>query len=175
MSASDTDVPEEAVEEVPTDDDAPEEEPNVAEVDLGSDDFGGNDLFSDVEDSSGGDGRDGGDADPFAEIDDGGAGGLATTINEGAARLAVVGLEEDEREGLRTEMEEVFAAFQLGTFGSRFMDEYVMVDNAEEIDPAWGLLGSALCCAAVALWLRPDSDEQVERLGEVLGNIRGGV
>jgi hypothetical protein len=39
----------------------------------------------------------------------------------------------------------------------------------------WGLFGSALCCLAITLWMRPDGDEQLERLQAAVGNILGEV
>lgn len=153
----------------PEPEDGPEDEPEVAEAEIGNDELtGDNGLFDDVEDADDDDGGDEGD--PLGELEEQ-AGGLSSTINEGAARMAVVGL--DDADDLEDEMADVFRAFQLGHFGGRFLDEYVMADGAEEIHPAWGLFGSALCCAAVALWMRPDSEEQVEKLSSVISNISG--
>lgn len=152
-------------------------EPEVAEVDLGDDDYGGGDLFDDVEDSgSSGSSRDESDGsdDPMDEIFGGESTGLAKQFNEGAARVGVAGLDDDEeRDALQTEFSEIFDAFGLGHFAERTVEEYVLVGD-EEIDPAWGLLGAVLVCAAVVLTMRPDGDEQMKRLSSAVGGLAGG-
>lgn len=168
--SEESDEPDESTESVEREEPAEREEPDVAEVEIGDDDLGGEDLFSDVEDATSS-GDESEETEPLGELD-AGQDGMATTINEGAARLAVVGLDDEEREEIEDEMLDVFAAFRLGHFGSRALEEYVLTGD-EEIDPAWGLLGSALCCAAVALWMRPDSDEQIEAFGSAVRNISG--
>lgn len=147
-----------------TTDDAPA---HVEEVELGSNDYGGDDLFDDVEDAEGTDDGDGEDGDPFDL--DGATGGLEDAINDGAARLAVLGLEGDEQTELEDEFQEVFGAFRLGHFAALTTEEYVLSDREDEIDPAWGLLGSALVCGAVVMCMRPDGDEQIERMKEAVG------
>ena len=99
--------------------------------------------------------------------------GVATTINEGAARLAVVGLEEPEKSDLEEEFTEVFEAFGLGKNGARFADEYLMIEG-EEVDPAWALASTAMTCALFALYMRPDRDEQMDKIASAVGGIGGG-
>lgn len=151
------------------DDDGPDE-PNVAEVELGDDDFGDGDLFDDVEEAEepadAGEGDSSGD--PMDALD-GATGGLADAMNEGAARLAVVGLEDDEKADLQGEFEDVFSAFRLGHYAGACAEEYVLADAEDEVDPAWGLLGSVLVCSAVVVWMRPDGDEQIERMKDAIG------
>lgn len=150
-----------------------EPEPDVAEVELTEEDFGGEDLFADIEDSEQSSTADHSDADDLlGELDDRG-GQLEEAINDGAARLAVVGLEDPD--DLEEEFQEVFAAFRLGFFGSRFTEEYILLSDDEEIDPAWGLLGAAMCCMAVTLWMRPDGDEQMRRFQSAMSTIAGGA
>ena len=143
--------------------------PKVAQIEFEDEDFGGGDLFSDIEDAE----RigDGSADEEFAEPRS--VGSLETAINEGAARLAVVGLEDAD--DLESEFQEIFEAFRLGYYGSEVAEEYVLGPEHDQIDPVWGLLGSVLICAAVTLWLRPDGDEQVERITEVVGNVAGKV
>lgn len=170
QSTSDTDEPEpdESPDEEPEDtaESSSSEEPDVAEVDLGEDDFGGDDLFDDVEDAD--DDGDGGD--PLDELEQT-VGAVEGAVNSGAARAAVAGLEDEEE--LQEEFEDIFGAFRLGHFADQFADEYLFVDG-EDIDPAWGLFGSMLCCCAVVLWMRPDGDEQIERLQSAVSGISGG-
>lgn len=148
-------------------------EPDIEEVDLTEEDFGGDDLFADIEDA---------DSPPTSEASDdtgpfddlgGGVGQLEVAINDGASRLAVVGL--DEKEDLEAEFQEVFEAFRLGYFGSQFAEEYVLVGADDDIDPAWGLFGSAVCCFAITLWMRPDGEEQLERFQAAVQGMLGGV
>ena len=162
-----------------------EEEPDVAEADLSEDDLGdsSSDLFTGTEEASGD--VSGGDSEESDSDDSGGDAldelgergeSMEGAINDGAARLAVVGLkDEDEKEDLHDEFTEVFEAFQLGYFGSRFMEEYVFAADDGEISPTWGLLGAAACCTALAIWMRPDGDEMVGRAREAVENIAGGA
>lgn len=150
------------------------EEPEIAEVELSDEDFVDDELFSGVEDTSEenetGDADDPDDAGFDSEIP---AGSLQETINDGASRLAVVGLDEgSEKDDLQNEMCDVFEAFRLGTYGSQFADEYLFVDE-EEVDPAWALLGSAIACAGVALMMRPDSAEQAEKMKSAVSGLTG--
>lgn len=161
------------------------DEPDVAEVDLTEDDLGagGSDLFAGDEtsdssssssSSSSDDSEDETPDDPLGldAADDMDA--IVGAINEGAARLAVVGLEDDEKDDLMGEFEETFAAFRLGHFGAQAADEYIL-SGEDEVDPVWGLLGTAMLCAAFALWTRPDSEEQIERMKDAVGGITDGV
>lgn len=161
----------ESTEEVePTEED--EADPEVVEIEPEDDDYTtGNGLFDDIEDSSddGDSSAEGTGDDPLDSLDSRGE-ALEDAINDGMARLAVVGLEDDESDGLEEEFTEVFEAFRLGFFGADFAQEYVFVQGDDSIDPAWGLLGSMVCCMAVVLWMRPDGDEQ---LGKVRSAVRG--
>jgi len=103
---------------------------------------------------------------------------LAEVINEGAARLAVVGLsaEDFENDGSPGELEdefcEVFTAFRLGYFGQEAVEKHVLAPSEGEIEPVWGLLGSSALAAAVALSMRPDGSEQLSDMAETL-NLDG--
>lgn len=163
----------------------PEGEPDVEEVDLTEDDLGGDaaDLFTGTDDAtSSSDDQDDEDSDD-EDSDDGDAldalgqrgESMEEAINDGAARLAVVGLDDDEKEDLQDEFTEVFEAFRLGYFGSRFMEEYVFTDEDEEVDPTWGLLGACLTCTAFIVWMRPDGDEMVESAREAVEGVVGGA
>lgn len=167
----------------------PSDDPDVAEVDLTDDDLaeGKDDLFTGTEEASSSDGDDSSsesdDSDDSDEQDDGDAldaldqrgEGMEEAINDGAARLAVVGLDDDgEKEDLEDEFVEVFESFRLGYFGSRFMEEYVFTADDDEVDPVWGLFGAALCCTAIVVWMRPDGDEMVDRAKEAVEGIAGG-
>lgn len=159
---------------------------NGAEV--GADD----DVFTGVEQSDQGDDDDEGDTDEDTEdeeIEDVLAGGLEGdsaamegAINDGAARFAVVGLTEADMEGhdltkseLETEFRETFAAFRLGYFGTQVVEEYVLAPADEDISPMWGLLGSILLAGAMAVWLRPDGDQAVEKARNAIGDLGGGA
>jgi len=171
------------------DGDVPGDEPDVVEADLTDDDLGdgaSSDLFTGTEDSesssesSESSSDDAGDepgddaGDPFEGLGERGE-SLESVINEGASRLATAGIEDDEeRDDLEGEFEHIFEGFQLGYFGARFANEYVFVDDDSEVNPAWGLLGSVLVCAAFVVWMRPDGDDLVERAKDAVSGIIGG-
>jgi len=179
---------EEASEESDDLDPEPGDDPKVDEVDLSDDDLGGSasDLFTGSEDASTSSSDDSSastdDSDDEDELDDDaldalGARGesMEEAINDGAARLAVVGLDDDdEKEGLQEEFTEVFEAFRLGYFGSRFFEEYVFTDDDDEVDPMWGLFGAALTCTAFIVWMRPDGDEMVAQAKDAVEGLIGG-
>ena len=177
----------------PVDDAADESGPDEVEVDLESDEIGG-DLFTGVPDDGDGGGSTpdvgggtgvpdsgggGGGTSDGDESDDGMADSVGESINDGAARLAVVGLSADDFDDdrgpsdLEAEFREVFEAFSLGAYGQRCLDEYVLADDEEEVDPAWGLLGSTLMAASLVIYLRPDGSEQVADLREQIGDLGG--
>lgn len=146
------------------------DEPNISEVDLSDDEFsGGGDLFDGVEEAST-DGSDDADSTGIGNK----AESLESTINQGAARAAVIGLDDSVADDLETEFQETFEAFRLGFFGAEFAEEYVFVEDGDEIDPAWGLLGSALLCMSLVVWMRPDGDQAVDRAKSAVSNLTGG-
>jgi len=166
-----------------------EENPNVEEVELTDDDFSGDggDLFDGVEDAQDADNSDDGGDDDSEDSEgstdnpedvlgglDGKSAQMESAINDGAARLAVVGLEEDEQDDLEGEFTEVFEAFRLGYFGSQVFEEY-MAPEGEDVAPEWGLLGAILCAGAFVIWMRPDGEEKVQAMKEAVeGLINGG-
>lgn len=154
------------------------DEVDVADATIEESDIDDSALFSGEEDKSEPepDADDEPDFEDFAgEVDGEEPPGLAgpssnqieQAINEGAARLAVVGLDDADQSSLETEMNDVFEAFRLGFFGSRAVEEHIL-SNQEDVDPLWGFVGSALVCGAFSLHMRPDGDEQ-------LANIRRGL
>lgn len=94
-------------------------------------------------------------------------------IVEGFARLAVVGLDDDEQDELEDEFVDVFEAFQLGHYGDRVLHEYVLVGD-DDVNPIYGLAGSMLLCTVLTIYMRPDGDEIVTdakaRLQELTGD-----
>lgn len=109
---------------------------------------------------------------------------LEAAINDGVARMAVIGLSEEDleesemdRSDLETEFAETFGAFRLGHFGAQWAEEYVLKPADGDVDPTWGLLGAGLMCAAMIVWLRPDGEEAVSaartKLGDAVANIGG--
>ena len=159
----------------------PEAEPDVAEVDLSDGDLrdgsaddlftGQDDATTDDAESDGGDDGDGDDSPGLDELGERGE-GLEEAINDGAARLSVVGIEDDDTaDDLEEEFAEVFQSFRLGYFGSRFAEEYVFVSDDDEVDPAWGLFGASLTCLALVIWMRPDGEEMVGKAREAVENI----
>lgn len=106
---------------------------------------------------------------------------LDDVINDGAARLAIIGLTAEDFEGTQTpsdlenELREVFEAFRLGHFGSRAVEKHVLAPGDKEIDPVWGLFGAMLMAAAITLMMRPDGTEKVGDLREVAERITGGM
>lgn len=144
-------------------------------------------FFDDVEeqpDTSGSgdifDGVDGDDSggDESAEPAETRTSGLAQDINRGAARLSVVGLDDEwetddgtrKKQDLQDEFEEVFEAFRLGHYGEIVTEEYLLAE-AEDIHPVWGLCGAMLICAAVVMYRRPDGDQLVETGKMKLGDF----
>lgn len=94
---------------------------------------------------------------------------LETAINEGAARLAVVGLDDDTKDDLEDEFIDVFSSFRLGYYGEQTAEEYLLVE--EEVDPIWGLLGTAMVCSAFTIWMRPDGDEKIRRAQRAIDSL----
>lgn len=167
------------------------EDPEVIEVELTEDDFEeGEGLFTGVEDAELDDEPGEESIGPVGEKADEALGltdessNVEAAINEGAARLAVVGLDPEyklepdedltESDCLEAEFHDVFSAFRLGYFGAGVLDEYVFTED-DTVDPAWGLLGAMLCATAFTIWLRPDGDELVTDLTGALGGLGGGA
>lgn len=163
-------------------------------VELTDDDLG-NGLFAGVEDGESGteavegppEGQEP-DVDEDAEEDilgdglEGNAAAMEGAINDGAARLATVGLTDDDFEdsdltksSLEEEFAETFQAFRLGYFGSQVVDEYVLSPEDEDVNPVWGLAGSMLIATAMVVWLRPDGDEAVAKARDAVGDLTGAV
>ena len=124
--------------------------------------------FDDVEDStsessSNNSGGPGGSSSPSSIGDIASRGGpLAQNINNGFARAAVIGIEnQQEKDSLYQEFQETFATFQLGYYGEQVVHEYLDPDM-EDIHPVAGLVGAALLCTAVVIYKRPDSDDLIE-------------
>lgn len=159
----------------------------VSEVDVG--DLDDNDLFDDIEmpdgdnqdenqdDGFGFDGRDDarqsgattGSSDSKGSTPD-----LAASINRGAARFAVIGLEEGrEKDSLETELRETAEAFRLGHFGAEVAQEYLKAD-IDEIHPVWGLVAASIAFAVVVVHRRPDGDDIIADAKSALGSITGG-
>lgn len=180
-------------------DDEPVEEPtesveNEAPDDSG-DDIGGEEVLADVgvdsdidtspfgdspnasdEPGEGSDTPEGDDTlDEDGDLDMEG-GGLAQSINDGSARLAVIGLEdEDEKERLQEEFQEVFKEFKLGYYAEETLQEYVLTQD-EDVPPVWGLIGAMVMCTTMVIIRRPDGDEVLDSIKEripVPGSITG--
>lgn len=193
----DVDEPAPAAEQI---DDADPDGPGDVEeatVDLSDDDLGGSSLFSGVEDSedsasssssdpsSDGDQDGDGDDEPAAEelVDglEGNAGAMEDAINGGVARALVTGLTDEDfdddgsldKAALQDELEETAEAFRLGYFGSQVVDEYFLTPDGEEPNPAWGLVGACLMMVGMAVWLRPDGDQAVEKFRGAVGDLSG--
>lgn len=176
---SDGDVPDVADEEseVPeTPEDPPadaggesgDREPDVDEVELEDEDLGGDDIFAGLEDADEGSGKSSSKtADEGPELSS-----MATRVNEGAAKMATAGLEDAEK--LQEDLEGAFELFQLGYFAEETAREYIMTGE-DEIDPAWGLLGSSFCCLAIVLAFRPDGSEKVAGFRRAVRNIGRGA
>ncbi|WP_049970561.1 hypothetical protein [Haladaptatus cibarius] len=157
------------------------DDPTIEEVEVGDGDFGfaGDDRDeadnADTESES----SDSTTSSPASEsdgplsVDGDKAEGIETAVNEGYARMLVVGLEDgDEKEKLEKEFAETFAAFRLGACASRFADEYIFTPG-EDVDPAWALLGTVAISTAFATWMRPDGDEQVKKLTSAISGLLG--
>lgn len=103
---------------------------------------------------------------------------ISESINAGAARAAVIGLEDEyevngelkSKSDLQQEFEEVFEVANLGTFGAQAAEKYLQVD--EEVDPLMGFAASLVACAVLVLWMRPDGDEIVGNMTEKVQNLQ---
>ena len=173
-------------------DDGPSDDVNEETVEVTEDDLGGG-LFSGVEDggdesdesdgeSGGSDDDDGQDVEAIADGLEGNAAAMEGAINEGAARLATVGLTESDfedseltKDSLEEEFTETFEAFRLGYFGSRAAEKYILEPADGDVSPAWGLAGSMLMALAMTVWLRPDGDRAVSKAREAVENLTGGA
>jgi hypothetical protein len=184
----------------PSGDDDEEGDVDEVELELSEQDLGG-DLFDGVEDAqdadtdasndvAGGEGiqadddQDDVDEDeeePVADGLEGNAEAMEDAINDGAARLACIGLQDDDLDDdmatgdLEAEFVETFEAFRLGYYGSRVVDEYLLAPDEDEVNPAWGLAGSALMALAMAVWLRPDGAEKVRAARESIEGLADGI
>lgn len=133
------------------------------------------DSWSTDSESTGGSG--GGQWDDFGDDFDPGA--VSDSINEGAARLAVVGLPEQfEHNGemtfkddLEDEFLEVFETFKLGEYGEKAADEYLNVEG--DIDPLWGFTASMAVCAVLVVHMRPDGGEIVGKAEAQISQMAG--
>lgn len=144
-------------------DDDDGESPVVGKADLGLDDGDGIvDGFDGVETS---DDNDGGDSD-----DSGGGGGgptpdgdieISTAIESGLAEAAAVGLQGRERERVSTEMQAVAEKFHVGYFGEQCVEKYLRRDLSD-IPPEYGLAAALVAFSAIAIYKRPDGEEQVQ-------------
>jgi hypothetical protein len=92
-------------------------------------------------------------------------------IVEGFARMAVVGLDDDEKDELEPEFVDVFEAFQLGHYGDQVLHEYVLVGD-DDINPLYGLAGSMLMCTVLTVYMRPDGDEIVSSVRDRMAELR---
>lgn len=170
----------------------PSDDVQEATVDLSEDDFGGG-LFSGVEgekensdgDSASSETETETETEAAEEVADGLSGNsesLEAAINEGVARMGVIGLTDGDfedssmdRESLQTELSETFAAFRLGYFGSECINKYVLEPADGDVSPVWGLAGSMLMAAGMIVWMRPDGDEKLAQIREKITNISGGA
>jgi hypothetical protein len=92
-------------------------------------------------------------------------------IVEGFARMAVIGLDDDEKDELEPEFVDVFEAFQLGHYGDQVLHEYVLVGD-DDINPLYGLAGSMLMCTVLTVYMRPDGDEIVSSVRDRMAELR---
>jgi hypothetical protein len=92
-------------------------------------------------------------------------------IIEGFARMAVIGLDDDEKDELESEFVDVFEAFQLGHYGDQVLHEYVLVGD-DDINPLYGLAGSMLMCTVLTVYMRPDGDEIVSNVRDRMAELR---
>lgn len=97
--------------------------------------------------------------------------GFEDSINSGFARLAVVGLDEDDgKDELREEFREVMEEFKLGHYGDEVMQEY-MLESEDDIHPIWGFCGALVLCFGLVIYMRPDGDEIMESVTDTLGSF----
>lgn len=149
------------------DDDAEKEQTaRVGEADLGlGDDNGIVSGFDGVEDEKG---------DEEESSDSGGSGSassgdpsIESAIENGLAEVAAVGLEGDERDQVYSEMNAIAGKFKIGYFGNRCVQKYLKRD-IDDIPPEYGLVAALIAFGAIAVYKRPDGEEQVQHAVSVV-------
>jgi hypothetical protein len=154
---------------------------NAQDADASGDSAGGRGIQAAGDDEGGEDVDEDEEADPVAGGLEGNAEAMEDAINDGAARLACIGLQDDDLDDdmatgdLEAEFVETFEAFRLGYYGSRVVDEYLLAPDEDEVNPAWGLAGSALMALAMAVWLRPDGADKVRAARESIEGLADGI
>jgi len=87
---------------------------------------------------------------------------IESTIEDGLAEAAAVGLEGDERDNVRREMKAVASKFKVGYFGSQVATKYLKRD-IEDIPAEYGLAASLIAFGAIAIYKRPDGEERIRK------------
>jgi len=83
---------------------------------------------------------------------------------EGMAKLTLIGLDQNEKRGLEDDLIDTFETFRVDYFASRVWEEKIMAEHDTDVNPVWGLVATTVLCIAYGVYMRPDSEEQVERV-----------
>lgn len=84
----------------------------------------------------------------------------ADKLDNLAAKIAVRGLEDDdEKEEIQGELEEIFDLIGLGNSWVDFLEEYILQDMDEDVDPATRAFGTTVVALMLVIYYRPDGDE----------------
>jgi hypothetical protein len=86
---------------------------------------------------------------------------IESAIENGLAEVAAVGLEGDERDRVYTEMNAIAGKFKIGYFGNRCVQKYLKRD-IDDIPPEYGLAAALIAFGAIAVYKRPDGEEQIQ-------------
>lgn len=156
--------------------DEPEERDDVdiADVDPNEVMTTDNGLFDGDEDTDTDDTADSSN-DPLDDLMGGGSGGPANegvsrAVNDGIAAVATAGL-EDDRDEYEDEFKHIAEQFRVGHFGERIAEEYLFVEGEEPVDPFLGFVGSIAAFGVFCLMMRPDRDEQIDRIRETAQDL----
>lgn len=146
--------------------DEPEDDFEVGEVDLGTDDDEIVAGFDGVEEDKGGEEEE--EESKSVGSGSGGAPDVEEAIENGLAEMSVVGLRGQQRRVMRSEMQAIASKFKIGYFGREVGEKYLQRD-LDDIPPEYGLAAALIAFAAITIYKRPDGEEKIQ---EAIQTIR---
>ncbi len=155
------------------DDETDDEDVDVETADVEADDLEDEFGFDKTDDATDDIDQEDSDDEPLGALEDLDEGGqIAADINAGVSSLGVIGIEDDdEQEDLREDFFKTARDFRLGYYGEQVAEEYVLTDDADEIDPVWGLVVATAIYGTIVVLRRPDTEEIKEKAQSQVGKI----
>ncbi len=89
---------------------------------------------------------------------------IGKAFSDGVATMCTIGLEEDERDEYKEQFQDLFSEFKVDHFAQRTVEEKVLTDVDDELDPTWALVGALVGASIICLAQRPDANEQFGKL-----------